>query len=241
MVARVVHYHQVVGSNPTPAINKIKGGIVRDKQAINKGIILAAGDGNRLNPLTLIYPKVLLPVKGKALIRYPIEALVAAGVSEIAVVVGHLGDKVIEVLGNGSNFGVRLHYIFNPDYLRGNAISLYKARDWAQGEPIFLCMGDHLIKEELVKHFLDKQINETLCIDYTPEQHQVAESTKVAVDDSGCIKDIGKDIVLWDALDTGVFLLTERFFQAVDELVHQLGINVEISDVILYLISRGHR
>lgn len=101
-------------------------------------------------------------------------------------------------------------------------------------------MGDHLIKEELVKHFLDKQINETLCIDYTPEQRQVAEATKVAVDDSGCIKDIGKDIVRWDALDTGVFLLTERFFQAADELVH-FGINIEISDVVLYLISRGHR
>lgn len=84
---------------------------------VHKGVILAAGDGDRLDPLTLIYPKVLLPVKGKALIRYPIEALVAAGVNEIAVVVGYLGDKVIEVLGNGSNFGVRLQYIFNPDYM----------------------------------------------------------------------------------------------------------------------------
>jgi len=96
-----------------------------------------------LSSLTVTYPKVLLPVNDKALISYPIEALVAAGISEIAIVVGYLGDKVVEVLGNGDNFGVKIQYIFNPDYLGGNAISVFKARDWAQGDPIVLCMGDH--------------------------------------------------------------------------------------------------
>jgi len=214
------------------------------KWKVDKGVILAAGDGRRLAPLTLTCPKVLLPVKDKApLIRYPIEALVAAGISEIAIVVGYLGDKVIEVLGKGSHFGVRLRYIFNPDYLGGNAISVYKARDWAQGDPIALCMGDHLIGDKLVKRLLDSQTsNETLCVDYTPAQHhQLAEATKVAVDDAGCIKGIGKDLIYWDALDTGVFLLTENFFGALDELIPCLGINIEISDVICFLISQGHR
>ena len=214
------------------------------KGKVNKGVILAAGDGSRLAPLTLTSPKVLLPVKDKApLIRYPIEALVAAGISEIAIVVGYLGDKVIEVLGNGSHFGVRLQYFFNSDYLGGNAISAYKARDWARGDPIALCMGDHLIKEELVKRLLDRQtFNETLCIDYTPAQHhQLAEATKVIVDSVGCIKGIGKDLIYWDALDTGVFLLTENFFGALDELIPCLGIDIEISDVIRFLISQGHR
>ena len=79
---------------------------------INKGIILAAGDGDRLGSLTGILPKVLLPVNGKEqLIRCPIEALVAAGVSDIAIVIGYLGDRVIEALGNGAEFGVRLQYV----------------------------------------------------------------------------------------------------------------------------------
>ena len=213
------------------------------KEKTNKGIILAAGDGDRLGSLTAIRPKVLLPVNGKEqLIRCPIEALAAAGVYDIAIVVGYLGDKVIETLGTGSDFGVRLQYIRNSDYLGGNAISVYKAREWALGEPLVLCMGDHLIDGEIVKHLLDRQpFNETLCVDYTPaHHHELAEATKVAVDSTGCVKDIGKELLHWDALDTGVFFLTENFFQALHELVQYHGTAVEISDVIRFLVSRGH-
>ena len=211
------------------------------KGKTNKGIILAAGDGDRLGSLTTILPKVLLPVNGKEqLIRYPIEALAAAGVSDIAIVVGYLADNVIEALGNGDDFGVKLQY--NSDYLGGNAISIYKAREWVQEEPVILCMGDHVIDGEIVKRLLDRQVfHETLCVDYAPaSHHELAEATKVIVDSAGCIKDIGKDLVYWDALDTGVFLLTEKFFQALHELVQRCGTDVEISSVIRFLVSRGH-
>ena len=213
------------------------------KEKVNKGIILAAGDGDRLGSLTAIRPKVLLPVNGKEqLIRYPIEALTAAGVSDIAIVVGYLGDSVIEALGNGDDFGVRLQYVYNSDYLGGNAISVYKAWEWVQGEPVVLCMGDHLIDGKIVKRLLDRQVfNETLCVDYTPaSHHDLAEATKVTVDSTGCIKDIGKNLVYWDAIDTGVFLLTENFFQALHELIQCRGTEVTISDVTRFLVGRGH-
>jgi len=213
------------------------------KEKTNKGIILAAGDGDRLGSLTAIRPKVLLPVNGKEqLIRCPIEVLAAAGVSDIAIVIGYLGDSVIEALGNGDDFGVRLQYIYNSDYLGENAVSVYKAREWAQGEPVILCMGDHLIDGEIVKRLLCRSVlNETLCIDYTlAHHHELAEATKVTVDTAGYIKDIGKDLVNWDALDTGVFFLTENFFQALHELVQRRGIEVTISDVIRFLVGRGH-
>ncbi len=209
---------------------------------INKGIILAAGDGDRLGSLTAICPKVLLPVNGKRLIEYPIEALETVGIRDIAIVVGYLGDNVPEALRNGSAFDVRLQYIHNSDYLGGNALSVYKAREWAQGEPVVLCMGDHLIDGEIVKRLLDRPVfNETLCIDFTPDRHhEIAEATKVIVDSAGYIRNIGKDLVYWDALDTGVFLLTEHFFQALQELVPHRGIDITVSDVIRLLIGRGH-
>jgi len=213
------------------------------KEKTNKGIILAAGDGDRLGSLTAIRPKVLLPVNGKKqLIGYPIEALAAAGVSDIAIVVGYLGDSVIEALGNGDDFGVRLQYVYNFDYLGGNAISVYKAREWVQEEPVILCMGDHVIDGEIVKRLLGRQVfHETLCVDYAPaSHHELAEATKVIVDSTGCIKDIGKDLVYWDALDTGVFRLTENFFRALNELVQYHGTDVEISDVIRFLVGQGH-
>ena len=62
---------------------------------INKGVVLAAGDGSHLQPITNDYPKVLLPVQGKPLICYPIDAMAAAGVRQIAVVVGHLAASWI--------------------------------------------------------------------------------------------------------------------------------------------------
>jgi len=210
---------------------------------INKGIILAAGDGDRLSYLTATCPKVLLPINDKEqLIRYPLEALAVAGVSDIAIVVGYLGDKVIEALGNGSDFGVRLQYIYNSDYLGENAASAYKAREWAQGEPVVLCMGDHLIDGKIIKRLLDRPaFNETLCIDYTPAPHlELTEATKVTVDNTGCIKDIAKDLVYWDAIDTGVFLLTENFFQALHTLIQYRGTDVTVSDVIRFLISQRH-
>ncbi len=213
------------------------------KEKTNKGIILAAGDGGRLGSLTAVRPKVLLSANGKEqLIRYPIDALVAAGICDIAIVVGYLGDQIIETLGDGSDFGVKLRYIYNSDYLGGNAISVYKAREWAQEEPVILCMGDHVIDEEIVQRLMDRQVSqETLCVDYTPaSHHELDEATKVIIDSAGCIKDIGKGFVNWDALDTGVFLLTENFFQTLNGLVQDHGTDVEISDVIRSLVGQGH-
>ena len=210
---------------------------------VNKGVILAAGDGDRLGALTADCPKVLLPVDGKPLIGYSIEALAAAGISEIAIVVGYLADKVQETLGDGSHLGVSLHYVFNSDYLGGNAISINKARDWAQGDPFVLLMGDHLIEQKLVKRLADRAtLSDTLCIDYTPAEHlEVDEATKVTLDDDCCIKDIGKELIYWDAIDTGVFLLTKNFFQAIDELTAKLGLDIENSEVIRSLVSQGYR
>ena len=74
------------------------------------------------------------------------------------------------------------------------------------------------------------------------EHHQLDEATKVVVDGGGCcIKDIGKDVVYWDAVDTGVFLLTDAFFRVLDELVPYLGTSIEMSDAIRFFIGQGHR
>jgi len=92
----------------------------------------------------------------RPLIGYPIAAQAAAGIEEIAIVVGYLGYRVREVLGDGSRFGVRLSYISNDDYLGGNAVSVHKARQWDQGAPLVLCMADHAIGEGLVRRLVEK-------------------------------------------------------------------------------------
>ena len=216
--------------------------MVMPRRKIDKGVIVAAGDGQRMGPLTRTHPKALLPLSNQELlIARPIQALVAAGIREIAIVVGYFGDKVMQSLGDGGQFGVKLQYIVNSDYLGGNATSVHKTEEWTRGDPVVLCMGDHLIEDRLVSHLLGNHtLSDTLCIDYMPAQHhKIDEATKVSVDFTGRIKDISKELVHWDALDTGVFLLTERFFQATRELIQDRGINIETADVIRFLIGKG--
>jgi len=212
--------------------------------AITRGVILAAGDGDRMGELTRDRPKVLLPInEGEPLILSPIRALAASGVRNIAIVVGYLANEVRRNLGDGSQHGVNLHYVENPDYLSGNAISVWKAKSWAAGEPVILCMGDHIIETRIVWRLLStKVITDTLCVEYRPTTyHNIEEATKVALFEDGGIRDIGKELRRWDALDTGVFLLTERFFNAVEELARLRGNNIEMSDVIRFMVARGHR
>lgn len=75
-----------------------------------KAIILAAGRGERMRPLTDHTPKPLLNVRGKPLIEWHIEALSKAGVRELVVNTAWLEERIVETLGDGSRFGVRLHY-----------------------------------------------------------------------------------------------------------------------------------
>lgn len=75
-----------------------------------KAMILAAGRGERMRPLTDKTPKPLLKVKGKPLIVWHIEKLASLGFSEIVINIAHLGNQIIEALGDGSKWGVSLIY-----------------------------------------------------------------------------------------------------------------------------------
>ncbi len=75
-----------------------------------KAMILAAGRGTRLAPLTDRIPKPLLPISGKPLIAWQVEALSAAGVAEVVINLHHLGEQIRAHLGDGRNFGVRIRY-----------------------------------------------------------------------------------------------------------------------------------
>jgi|TARA_B100002003_G_C14155325_1_gene556121 MurNAc alpha-1-phosphate uridylyltransferase len=77
-------------------------------------MILAAGLGKRMQPLTDDSPKPLLKVGGKALIEYQIERLTAAGTTEVVINHFHLGSMIEEALGDGSRFGIRIHYSKEP-------------------------------------------------------------------------------------------------------------------------------
>jgi len=107
------------------------------------GLILAAGRGVRLKPLTDTRPKPMLPVAGKPILQYNIERLVAAGVREIAIVVPPDSDEIARAFGTGKQLGACLAYIIQSEPLgTGHAVALGRA---AIGERRFyLTFGDNL-------------------------------------------------------------------------------------------------
>jgi MurNAc alpha-1-phosphate uridylyltransferase len=75
-----------------------------------RALILAAGRGERMRPLTDTMPKPLLPVHGKPLIEWHLEALARGGVREVVINTAWLEDRLVEALGDGARFGLRIHW-----------------------------------------------------------------------------------------------------------------------------------
>lgn len=104
-------------------------------------MILAAGRGERMRPLTDACPKPLLPVAGKPLVARQIEALARAGHREIAINASWLADKLVGALGDGSAWGVRLHWSIEPEPLE-TAGGIATARALLDDGPVLIVSGD---------------------------------------------------------------------------------------------------
>jgi len=206
-----------------------------------KGVILAAGDGGRLYELTRTCPKVLLPMEGRALISYSLESMTAAGITAIAVVVGHNGAMVEQEVRRIAQDVERLEFITNVDFLGGNALSVHAAQAFTQNEDFVLCMGDHIIDRDLVGRLLqDGPSVPVLCVDSEPSlESQINDATRVLRGPTGCIEEIGKDLERWNAVDTGVFLLGGVIFSAIEGLIPEHGIHVELSQAVRRVIADG--
>jgi glucose-1-phosphate thymidylyltransferase len=114
-----------------------------------KAIVLAGGSGTRLDPLTKVTNKHLLPVYDRPMIFHAIEALVRAGLKEIVIVTGgpHAADFA-PLLGDGSAFGAQLGYVDQPRPA-GIADALGRARPLAGDGPVCLYLGDNLFERKL--------------------------------------------------------------------------------------------
>ena len=111
---------------------------------ITQAMILAAGKGTRLRPLTLETPKPLVEVGGQPLIIWHIKALQAAGITDITINASWLADKLMDTLGDGTQFGVQLHWSIEADDPLETAGGIFKALQTGKlkNEPFILVNSD---------------------------------------------------------------------------------------------------
>jgi glucose-1-phosphate thymidylyltransferase len=123
-----------------------------------KGVVLAGGLGSRLYPLTKITNKHLLPVFDKPMIYYPIQCLVNAGIDDILIVTGgNSAGHFLQLLRNGSDFGLkRLHYAYQEGE-GGIADALKLAEHFAEGDDICVVLGDNIIERNIKQAVADFQ------------------------------------------------------------------------------------
>ncbi len=162
-------------------------------------IILAAGQGKRLLPLTADVPKALLDIGGKPLIQRQIEAFRACDVTDFTVVTGYATGKVEQMLSTlRSKLGIKTTIVFNPFYaVADNLASCWMARQELQGDCIQV-NGDNVFRADLVERLLKAKV-ETAAVAINRKTAYDADDMKVMLD-SNRLTEIGKTLPL-DTVD----------------------------------------
>ncbi|MEW6455278.1 MAG: glucose-1-phosphate thymidylyltransferase [Acidobacteriota bacterium] len=205
-----------------------------------KGLILSGGKGTRLRPLTYSQAKQLVPVANKPVLFYGLEALSEVGIKEIGIIVGETKKDIVEALGDGSRWNVKVTYIDQPEPL-GLAHAVLISESFLKNEPFIMYLGDNILKsgiKSFYEEFLKEKPNSLilLCPVPNPEQFGVAE-----LDGEKVIRLIEKPKTPPSNLAlVGVYIFDENIFKAVKSLKPSWRNELEITDAIQYLIDNGY-
>jgi len=206
-----------------------------------KGVVLAGGTGSRLNPLTKVTNKHLLPVYDRPMVYYPIQTLVNAGIREILLVTGgkNAGD-FLRLLGNGRDFGLKhLHYTYQEGE-GGIAEALGLAEDFADGNPICVVLGDNIIETNIckaVEAFHQQSGGAKILLKEVPdaERFGVAEirgNYVVGIEEKPQIPKSNYAVI-------GVYLYDSTVFEKIKRLKPSGRGELEITDVNNFYVQEG--
>ncbi len=190
---------------------------------LQQAVILAAGNGSRIQRSQTDVPKPLRKVCGLTLIKRAILNLKLAGISEVIVVVGYKGDKIIESLQNDRSLGVKLQFVTNADFNKSNGLSLLVAKPYIRGNFV-LMMADHIFDRRALEKLLQSSLDSYDCIlgidRRLGEIFDLEDATKVKTHGDRIVE-IGKDLKNYDAFDTGIFLCKPLLLDALEKIYQE--------------------
>jgi glucose-1-phosphate thymidylyltransferase len=205
-----------------------------------KGLILCAGLGTRMRPITYSIVKPLIPVANKPCIHYGIEALRAAGITEVGIVVGETGPAVKSALGNGGAWGMKFTYVTqkNPG---GLAHAVLSAADFIGDSSFLMYLGDNLIHggvPELAERFRRGATAATIMLKpvSNPQRFGVAEIDKK----QRILSLVEKPKKPKSNLAIlGIYCFTSEILTAARSIKPSGRGELEITDAIAWLINNG--
>jgi glucose-1-phosphate thymidylyltransferase len=207
-----------------------------------KGLILSGGRGTRLRPITHTSAKQLVPVANKPVLFYGIEAMQAAGISEVGIIIApETGEAIRDAVGDGSRFDLEVTYI-EQDEPKGLAHAVLTAEPYLGASPFVMYLGDNLLKDGItafVESFKRTEPDALILLTPVPdpEMYGVAEldgdRVKRLVEKP---KQPPSDLAL-----VGVYMFTPVIFESARSIKPSWRDELEITDAIQQLIEQGLR
>lgn len=200
-----------------------------------KAVILAAGEGTRMRPLTASRPKVMLPIANKPMIEHTIEAAIAAGVKDFVLITGYHEDSLKEYFGNGQKHGVSIEYV-HQDKQMGTADAIGCAKGHVDGSFIVL-NGDMLISSEHIRQLISSDKDAVITVKEVEEPSHF-----------GVIETSGDRVTRiiekpknppGNLANAGIYLFREAIFEFIDRTGLSPRGELEITDSLQMMIDAG--
>lgn len=210
-----------------------------------QGVILAAGHGSRMGPFGDSVPKPIAPVCNRPLLGYQLDHLRGVGIEDVIIVIGHLGHRIIETLGDGAAYGVRIRYVEQQKRL-GLAHAVGQLEPHVQ-RPFVLMLGDIFFEVDnlasMVAMFEGDDTAAVLAVKDEPDPAAIRKNFSVIPGEGGMVKRvIEKPRVVPNRIKgCGIYLFDDRIFEAVRRTPRTaMRDEYELTDSIQILIDYGY-
>ena len=209
-----------------------------------KGVVLAGGTGSRLDPLTRITNKHLLPVYDRPMVTYAIEALAEAGIDEVMLVTGaEHAEDFFRVLGNGSEWGLRWLAYAYQERASGIADALALAHPFVGGERVVVVLADHVWGESVrpfIERFGAQHDGARVLLAELADPAHLRHLGVPRLDDGRIVGIVEKPTDPPSAYAvTGLYCYDERVWEIVSGLTPSSRGELEITDVNNWYVDRG--